>query len=134
MKLALRNSSLIDVPIASSADDGWVEKLPSRKWITWEEPESTVWIIGDKPDFLDMLNQMGNSMLMVLRKMVNYWKDKHYEAHHTKEPTVEVTVENLGSLPVRILLGDPFKEAVLKTGETIDAEAIGYIELRELGE
>lgn len=133
MKLTLTNTAWVAVPVVSEAEGGWVESLEPNKPIDIDRSATDVIIIGDKPSVTESIEQGMQVLAGMVKALLTAWKGREKGTQGAISPMVEVTIENNGEKPVRVIQGDPTNDVNLNPGESMDAQAKGYVELRELG-
>jgi hypothetical protein len=129
MKLTLTNTAETPVPMMSEDDGGWVEALEPHTPFDLDRDDTDVAIIGDKPGALEAFKVMG----AMVKALLTAWRGPQPDPKTAVNPMVVVTIENNGEKPVRVILGDPTNDPHVEPGDSLDAMAKGYIELRELG-
>lgn len=96
--------------------------------------DQDVLVIGDKPDLRDQFESAAQTLAKVGRAIYEAIINRKNKAVDDDEPEiVSVQISNGGTDGVRCILGDGVTDETLEPGETLDLQAVGYIELRELG-
>lgn len=130
MKLTLTNTADTPLPIFSSDGDGWTGSLDPGERNEINLPDSDQVIIGDKSDALDDVEENKKSKLReAIEKLIERWKG----AINKVNPIIFVTIENDGPKTIRVILGTEDNQSTVAPGDSIDAEAADYIEIRQVG-
>ena len=133
MKLRLTNTSSAAVPLISTEGEGFAEALGPQMPYSLDDPDIDVLVIGDKPSVREQLGEGLGVLKDSIAALLTAWRSRSQLRAGEQTPVVKVTVENEGENAVRVLLGGSASYDVA-SGEAYEAEAMGYLELRELGD
>ncbi len=134
MNLAIDNVGQQDLPIA--VIDGDTPKVDEvNSGVTYYvRDDSTVVIVGHKPDLEEQLKTAGQVLIDTLRSIVARIAGNTTGGPQSlPEQTIAVSIENFGDNAVRVILGDGVSDTTVQPGATYMASAKGYVEIRELG-
>ncbi len=134
MNLAIDNVGQQDLPIA--VIDGDTPKVDEvNSGVTYYvRDDSTVVIVGHKPDLEEQLKTAGQVLIDTLRSIVARIAGNTTGGPSAlPEQTVVLSIENFGDNAVRVILGDGVSDTTVQPGATYMASAKGYVEIRELG-
>ena len=134
MYLNLTNNSGIELPIMSADEGGWVKTLPPGQSTALSHVDSDVVIIGNKPSVSEQIAQGVKTIAKTVAAVLRAWQDHNSAQPTAADSTVRVAIENTGEKAVRVILGDGVNDYQVQPGETYQASAWGYLELRELGD
>lgn len=130
MDFTLTNNLGDSVPVMAS-DASWATELESNEPTTFVQPATQVVIIGYKPDVAEQIKQGLSTVHAVVKALITA-----AQARSLKTPALDnlsVTIDNDGEKAIRVILGDGVTDYQVEPGESFEADAKGYIELRELG-
>lgn len=133
MNVILVNLGSVAVPVSSSQDKGWATMLDPNEPFILNSPAVTVASVGDNPSFSEELTEGVQNIIEQLGKLVTFWRDHTEQQIEGSPGTVLVQIENRGPNALRVLLGINTNEVTVNAGTTYEAEAPGYVEIRELG-
>lgn len=132
MYLTLTNNTSGALPLMSTDEGGWVETLaPGQPWAL-THVDSDVVIIGNKPSVTEQLRQGLAIVAAAMARIISVWHSHNNAQPNAADATVRVAIQNTGEKSVRVVLGDGVNDYVVAPGETYQAQAWGYLELREL--
>jgi len=92
-----------------------------------------VLVIGDKPDVREQLQQAASVITGVVKHLLMLIAGRKQQQQYAAE-LVDVTILNRGEKAVRVILGDGTTDVEIEPGESTRCKALGYLELRELGD
>src|SRR4030095_7022233 len=134
MQVRLTNTSSAAVPIVVPSEDGYAEAINPQQPYDLDDPDIDVVIVGDKPDLREQLTEGLSVLKDTVIALVTTWRDRvQPNPQLMTPPVVQITIENKGEQAVRAILGDGTTDYTVAPGTSYEAEAKGYIELRELG-
>lgn len=94
-----------------------------------------VLLVGDKPDALENIQRglatLGAIARHILEAIIGRKRDT--AERYGQPERVRVSIENHGAQAVRVILGDGVTDVQVQPGTAQVCEAVGYLELRELG-
>ena len=134
MYLTLTNNSGAELPMMSTDEGGWVETLPAGVAKALSHVDSDVVIIGHKPSVAEQLRTGAAVLARTVATLISAWQSHNSAQATAADATVRVAIENTGEKMVRVLLGNGTSDYAVAPGETYQASAFGYLELRELGD
>jgi hypothetical protein len=134
MNAIFTNTGTVPVPIGSSQGKGWVNALDPSVPYPISGAEQTVITVGDSPTLRDGLAEFFDDLAELLRKLLTFWRDRHdAQKNGDGDLMVSLRIQNNGTNPLRVILGDPTNDTHVDAGATSDFAAPLYIEVRELG-
>jgi len=137
MNLTLTNTGAVAVPVASTDEGGWVDALEPNVGYEVNRPNTSVIIIGNKPDVQEQLQQAASIMSELAKKLLTAIAGRKENVGDTPivAETVSVDIRNNSSSDaVRVILGDGVTDVTVQHGAIQNCTAPGYLELRELGQ
>jgi len=134
MILTLTNQAAHAVPIMSTDEGGWSASL--EPGVSWALPyiDSSVVIIGNKPSVTEQIQQGLATIAKTVKALIATWQAHNNNLNEASEAGVKVAITNGGTQAVRVILGDGVHDYSVSPNETYQAQAWGYLELRELGD
>lgn len=132
MKLTITNKG--DEAEAVTAPDGsYASVLEVDAPVTLSNDQDVL-IVGDKPDVREQFARAGHVLAQVGRSIYEAIVNRKNKSLDEGAPEIiAISITNAGTNAVRCILGDGETDETLDAGDTLDLQAIGYIELRELG-
>lgn len=126
MNITLTNLGATAVPYSSSKGAGFAMQLEPNEPATTNSAEITVSSVGDNPTFREELKEAFDTLV----ELIQFWRDRQVaEPPHI----VRVRIVNHGPNALRVLLGSNTNEVQVEDGESYEASAEEYVEIRELG-
>lgn len=131
MKLSLTNNT--NEPEAIVDPGGtWADALMPNTPLNVDN-DSTVLVIGDKPDVREQLQQAAQTFTgMVKQALTLIAGRKQHARAASKAEQVSTTILNRGAQAVRVILGDGTTDTTIAPGGSQLCSAAGYLEVREL--
>lgn len=134
MNLAIDNMGQESLPV-SVIDGGTPQVDEVAGGVTYYvRDDSTIVIVGHKPDLEEQLRTAGEVLVETLRHIVTAIAGRGQVApQELLKQSLTVSIENNGDNPVRVILGDGVSDTTVQPGAIYTASAQGYVEIRELG-
>lgn len=132
MTVVLTNIGQADLPIASP--DGVVASvLPAGQSLTIPDMPPVV-IAGHKPGVREQIEQALATLTDAARAFID-WLRQHEPVEAASEtPWASLAIHNGAGNALRVILGNGLDERTVEPGAEYQASAMGYIEIRVLGQ
>lgn len=133
MNLAIDNMAQESTPVAVM--DGSTPKVDeiSAGVTYYVRDDSTVVIVGHKPDLEEQLRMAGAVLVETFRRIRDAIAGRGGNTGAAVPESMNLSIDNNGDLPVRVILGDGVNDRTLQPGANFMAQCKGYVEIRELG-
>lgn len=134
MQLSLTNNT--QEPEAIAAPDGsFADALTPGTPYDFSNDAAQVLVIGDKPDVREQLQQAAGVLSGIAKHLLTLIAGRKQQAQAANvNETVDVTILNRGAKSIRVNLGDGVTDQQVDAGQSATVRALGYVELRELGD
>jgi hypothetical protein len=130
MELKLMNEGTESVAIHG---DDWVDAIGAGAEYTVNRSDTVV-IVGDKPDVREQLAQGKEILTELARKVITAIAGRTSNPKAAPAAALNFRITNLGDKDVRVILGDGVSDLTITAQGTQNCKAMGYLELRELGD
>lgn len=133
MQITITNLAPVAVPFVSSQAGGIAELLAPNDPATFHDDQLTVAVAGDKPSFIDEVQEALEGIADVIKRIITFWRERAAQDDVEAANVVNVRITNQGSNGLRVILGDNTNDYTVQPGDVYDASAPGFVEIRELG-
>lgn len=133
MHVTLTNLGTEDVPVTSSQGNGYAAMLHPGHPHTVSDADVTVLTVGDNPTFAEDLREALESVAALARRLIAFWKEHTPKDADAGKPIVRVRIVAGESNSLRVTGDDRNADTEVTPGALYDAQAVNYVEIRQLG-